>query len=79
MSGATSRVAPTSTRDNGRRPGAPKATIQAIIDAHDLEPGDEIRVDTGTYNLTISGTYTDSSGSSPATLTNTTTVTMQVN
>jgi hypothetical protein len=33
----------------------------------------------GTYNLTITGTYTNASGPSPSTLTNTATLTLQVN
>ena len=37
---------------DGRTPYTPKATLQALIDAYDLEPGDVVRVDTGTYNLT---------------------------
>jgi len=45
-------TAPGSDTNDGITPATPKATIQAVIDAYDLEPGDVIRVDTGTYNLT---------------------------
>jgi parallel beta-helix repeat protein len=40
-----------SATNTGDRPSAPKASIQAVLDAYDLEPGDRIFVDTGTYNL----------------------------
>ena len=37
--------------NDGLNPGSPKGTIQGIIDTYDLEPGDTVCVDTGTYNL----------------------------
>jgi len=30
-------------------PATPKATIQAVLDSYDLEPGDVVRIDTGLY------------------------------
>lgn len=38
--------------NDGLSPAAPKASIQALLNAYDLGPGDTIRVDAGTYNLT---------------------------
>jgi hypothetical protein len=38
--------------NNGLTPSTPKATVQAILDAYDLEAGDTVFVDTGTYTLT---------------------------
>ena len=38
--------------NDGLTPGSPKATIQDVIDTYDLEPGDVVRIDTGTYTLT---------------------------
>ncbi|MBN1672443.1 MAG: right-handed parallel beta-helix repeat-containing protein [Kiritimatiellae bacterium] len=37
--------------NHGATPASPKATIQAVIDAHNLEPGDVVYVDTGHYVL----------------------------
>ena len=37
--------------NDGLTPATPKATIQAIIDAYALGPGDTVYVDTGVYNL----------------------------
>ena len=39
---------------DGTRPDKPKDSVQAILDAYDLEPGDCIYVDTGTYALPVS-------------------------
>jgi hypothetical protein len=36
---------------SGLSPSSPKATVQAILDAYDLEPGDTVRFDTGHYQL----------------------------
>ena len=44
-------VAGSDTND-GVTVGTPKASIQAILDAYDLEPGDTVYVDTGNYSLT---------------------------
>lgn len=38
--------------NSGYLPSAPLHSIQAVLDAYDLEPGDRVLVDTGTYNLT---------------------------
>jgi len=38
--------------NDGLTPATPKATVQAIIGAYDLGPGDTVCIDTGTYNLT---------------------------
>jgi parallel beta-helix repeat protein len=38
--------------NDGRSPGAPKATLQNLLNAYDFGPGDTIRVDSGTYDLT---------------------------
>ena len=38
--------------NDGLSPATPKATLQAILDAHDLGPGDTVWVDTGDYGLT---------------------------
>lgn len=35
--------------NDGLSPAAPKATLQAILDAYDLEPGDRVFLDTGSY------------------------------
>jgi parallel beta-helix repeat protein len=35
--------------NDGMTPATPKATVQAILAAYDLEPGDTVRIDTGTY------------------------------
>jgi len=37
--------------NDGLSPATPKASIQAILDSYDLEPGDTVRVDTGNYAL----------------------------
>ena len=46
-------------------PATPKASVNAVLDSYDLEPGDTVLVDTGVYtltnNLTIAG---DDNGSS---------------
>ncbi|NQT87590.1 right-handed parallel beta-helix repeat-containing protein, partial [bacterium] len=44
-------TAPGDDANDGRTPGAPKATVQAILDTYDLEPGNRVRIDTGTYVL----------------------------
>ncbi len=38
--------------NNGLMPATPKATVQAVIDSYDLEPGDIVHIDTGNYTLT---------------------------
>lgn len=44
--------APGNDLNDGGGPGSPKASVQAMLDACDLEPGDLLRIDTGLYNLT---------------------------
>ncbi len=46
-----------STNNLGESPGAPKDSVQDIIDGYDLQPGDTIYVDTGTYLLTNNITF----------------------
>ncbi|NQT89167.1 right-handed parallel beta-helix repeat-containing protein, partial [bacterium] len=52
-------TAPGDDANDGLSPATPKATVQAIIDTHDLEPGDTVLIDTGTYtlgsNITVTG------------------------
>jgi hypothetical protein len=38
--------------NDGLTPATPKASVQAILSSYDLEPGDVVRIDTGTYNVT---------------------------
>ena len=45
-------TAPGDDANDGLTPATPKATVQAILDSYDLEPGDAVRIDTGTYDLT---------------------------
>ena len=40
-----------SDANDGLTPATPKASIQAVLAAYDLSPGDVIRVDDGTYDL----------------------------
>ena len=44
-------TAPGDDSNSGILPSTPKATVQAVLDTYDLEPGDVVRIDTGTYNL----------------------------
>ncbi len=43
---------PGSDANDGLTPATPKASIQAVLQAYRLNPGDTIMVDAGTYNLT---------------------------
>lgn len=43
--------APGHEANDGLSPATPKASVQAILAAYDLEPGDVVRIDTGTYPL----------------------------
>lgn len=45
-------TAPGKDSNNGRSAAKPKASLQAILDAYDLEPGDKVLVDAGTYTWT---------------------------
>jgi len=38
--------------NDGKSPAAPKASVQSVIDEYDLEPGDTVFVDSGSYILT---------------------------
>jgi len=38
-------------RNSGTLPDAPKATVQSVLSAHKLKPGDRVYVDTGRYKL----------------------------
>ena len=50
-------------RISGKTPDQPLASIKAVLDRYDLEPGDTIYVDTGTYNLATNiFLYSDDSG-----------------
>ena len=44
-------TAPGSDANDGLSPATPKATVQAVLDAYDLEPGDVVLIDTGDYTL----------------------------
>ena len=48
--------------NSGKTPDRPMATLAALLDAYDLDPGDVIHVDAGTYSLlaTSSSTAQDS-------------------
>ena len=56
--------------NDGLTPATPKATVQSILSAYTLQPGNIVRIDTGSYTLTsditVSGT---DAGSSAAPLT----------
>ena len=45
-------TAPGNDAQNGLTPNTPKATIQGVLNAYDLGPGDTILVDAGNYALT---------------------------
>ncbi|MFN7806599.1 MAG: right-handed parallel beta-helix repeat-containing protein, partial [Planctomycetaceae bacterium] len=49
--GDESTTAAGDNANTGLAPNAPKASVAAILAAYDLGPGDIIRVDVGTYNL----------------------------
>ena len=38
--------------NNGLTPATPKASVQSVLSSYALQPGDAIKIDTGTYNLT---------------------------
>ncbi len=48
--------------NDGLTPGTPKATVQSVLDAYDLEPGDVVQIDTGTYALTSDITVGEADG-----------------
>ena len=45
-------TAPGDDANDGTTPATPKATVQALLEAHTLGTGDVVRIDTGTYVLT---------------------------
>lgn len=54
--------------NDGAAPATPKASIHAILDAYDLEPGDTVYVDTGYYTLAtdiVVGSQDSGSASAP--------------
>jgi hypothetical protein len=44
-------TAPGNDASDGLTPATPKASVSAILKAYDLNSGDRVRIDTGTYNL----------------------------
>jgi len=52
--------------NDGLSVSTPKLTVQGILSEYDLEPGDVVRIDTGTYNLTNDITVTAADGGSTA-------------
>ncbi len=46
-------AAPGNDVNDGLTPATPKSSIRAILETYDLEPGDFIRVDDGTYDLGV--------------------------
>ena len=57
-------TAPGDDANDGLSPATPMATVQAVLDAYDLEPGDAVRIDTGTYNLSANIEVTEEDGGS---------------
>jgi len=53
--------------NNGLTAGTPKASVQAILDAYTLGPGDVVFVDSGTYNLSADLNVTGEDGGSALT------------
>jgi len=51
---------------SGTDPAHPKVTVQAILDAYDLEPGDVVHIDTGTYVLAADMSVVGADGGSAA-------------
>lgn len=45
-------AAPGNDANDGLSPARPKATVQSVLATYDLEPGDVVRIDTGTYTPT---------------------------
>ncbi len=63
-------TAPGDDSNHGADPDHPKASVQAILDSYDLEPGDTVRIDTGTYLLSANIVVSDAdqgSDTSPVT------------
>lgn len=58
-------TAPGNDGNTGEQPSFPKATVQSVLDTYDLEGGDEIRIDTGTYSLTNDIAVTGPDGGEP--------------
>lgn len=57
-------TAPGNDGNTGETPSFPKATVQSVLASYDLEGGDEVRIDTGTYSLTNDITVAESDGGS---------------
>ncbi len=49
--------------NNGRNPCSPKTSLQDIFDTYDIEPGDTIFVDAGTYTMGLNVTSSTDEGS----------------
>lgn len=49
--------------NNGQNPCSPKATVQDVIDTYDLDPGDTIFIDAGSYTQGVDLTVTSDIGS----------------
>ncbi|CAG5080712.1 hypothetical protein CRYO30217_01425 [Parvicella tangerina] len=49
--------------NNGRNPCSPKASLQDIFDTYDIDPGDTIFVDAGTYTMGLNVTSSTDEGS----------------
>lgn len=52
--------------NNGRNPCSPKASLQDVINTYDLEPGDTVFVDAGTYTMGTDITAFSDGGSAAA-------------
>ena len=50
--------------NSGLTPASPKVSVQAILDEYNLEAGDRVRIDTGSYNLSQNTTITSTDGGS---------------
>lgn len=48
--------------NNGRNPCSPKTTLQDIFDTYDIDPGDSIFVDAGTYTMGLDVTVSSDQG-----------------
>jgi len=52
--------------NNGQNPCSPKTTLQDIFDTYDIDPGDTIFVDAGTYTMGVNITVASDEGSAAA-------------
>ena len=63
-------TAPGDDGNDGTTPATPKATVQSVLGTYDLEPGDTVRIDTGTYALASDievGSHDGGSSAAPVT------------